>query len=455
MSRVALPPGEVAVVGLGRSGAAVTRLLVREGRTVYASDASTTGHDAIAAELRALGVTVDVGGHDLERIARAGIVVTSPGIKPSAPPLATATKAGVPIVSEVEVALGALPNTRAIATTGTNGKSTVTALIDHLLRALGQSSVAAGNIGTALSEVALMERHPDWVALELSSYQLHDTPSIAPTVGVLTNLAPDHLDRYASLEAYYRDKDLLFRNATVESNWVTNADDAEVQRRTAHVAGNHFRFSLKDPAQDASAGAHVARCSLLGHPFVRRDEIPLLGDHNVANVLAAALAVASADLRFTTPDAIDRLIAGVRSFRGMPHRMEQVGVRDGVLWINDSKATNVSSALVAIAGMTRPTILLLGGKHKGEPYTPLIAPLKRHGKMVLAYGEAAALIEHDLAGHVPLERLGSSFDEVMARARTLAVPGDAVLLSPACSSFDMFTDYEDRGATFRRLALHA
>ena len=445
--------GEVAVVGLGRSGRAAAILLRRDGATVYASDGGTGALvERTAAELRALGVDARTGGHDLDRIARASVVVASPGVPPDAAPLACAVARGVPIVSEVEVALGHLAAARVIAVTGTNGKTTVTALVDHLLRALGRDSVAAGNIGLALAEVALREPPPAWVALEVSSFQLHDTPSLSPAGGILTNLAPDHLDRYPALEDYYADKMRLFSNATDASVWVTNADDPEVERRTARVRGLRVRFSLRDDRADAflsRTGDLVVHATAL----LPRAGLPLLGDHNVANALAAVLAVMAADPTSRSGEPRERLIAALRTFRGMPHRLEIVADHEGVLWINDSKATNVSSARVAIEGMTRPTVVLLGGRHKGEPYGSLAGPLVKHARQVIAYGEAAPLIEADLAGRVPgvpLERLGSSFDEVIARARAAARPGDAVLLSPACSSFDMFTNYEARGAAFRR-----
>lgn len=433
MIRALLSRGEIAVVGLGRSGTAVSRLLLREGATVYASDEKT-------------------GGHDLERIGRAVLVVASPGVPPSAPALVVARANGVPIVSEVAVAIAFLPHTRLIAVTGTNGKTTVTALIDHLLNSLGVRIQAAGNIGTALSDVALLDDPPAWIALELSSYQLHDTPGLRPAVGVLTNLAPDHLDRYASLDDYYADKMLLFANAEDSSVWITNADDAEVQRRTDGIRGTQFRFSVRTASADAAYDPATGAVALYGTRWMERADIPLLGDHNVANVLAAALAVTASSPEHRTPEARQRLLEGIRTFKPIPHRLQVVADIDGVQWIDDSKATNVSSTRVAIEGMTRPAIVLLGGRHKGEPYSALIDPLRRHAKLVIAFGEAESLIAAELGAVVPLERAGSSFTDVIARARAAVRPGDVVLLSPACSSFDMFTNYEERGATFGRLA---
>jgi UDP-N-acetylmuramoylalanine--D-glutamate ligase len=355
-------------------------------------------------------------------------------------------------VSEVEVALAFLPSVKYFAVTGTNGKSTVTALVAHLLRALGTDAVAAGNIGTPLSEIAQRATPPDWIALELSSFQLHDTPSVAPAVGVLTNLEPDHLDRYAALEDYYGDKMRLFANANAKSMWIANADDAEVERRTAGLFGMRHTFSMLSAAADAGPSREPGQWQLLGSDFITSGEIPLLGRHNIANVLAAALAVAVATPEFRTAAARARLVDGVKSFKALPHRLEIVADSGGIQWIDDSKATNVSSARVAIEAMTRPTVVLLGGKHKQEPYTALIPGLTTHASLVIAYGEAAPIIEADLGGRVPLVRLGSSFHDVIARARAAARPGGAVLLSPACSSYDMFANYEERGDTFRRLA---
>ena len=447
--------GEAAVIGLGRSGVNAALLLARDGVRVYASDGgSDAAAEAGANRLREAGIDAVAGAHDLERIARAAVVIASPGVPPDAPPLAAARAAQVPVVSEIEVALRALDGIRYIAVTGTNGKTTTTALIGHLLRSLGKRAADAGNIGTPLTEIALREDRPEWIALELSSFQLHDTPSVDPAVGVLTNLAPDHLDRYATADEYYGDKALLFRNASEQSTWVLNADDARVMAMAAGVAGAHRGFGIASESaemrfvHEGSGGA----IRWNGAKVLAREELPLLGDHNVMNAMAASLAVISADPSHTTRNALARIADGLRSFRAPPHRLEMVGERGGVLWINDSKATNISSTQVAIDGMTRPTVLLLGGRHKGEPYTALARGLERHVRVVLAYGESAPIIEKDLDGIVPVERLGRDFAEVVARARALAKPGDVVLLSPACSSYDMFRNYEERGAAFRRLA---
>jgi UDP-N-acetylmuramoylalanine--D-glutamate ligase len=443
--------GEIAVIGLARSGRSVARLLAANGAKVYASDAgSGDALTRVAAELAAQRVDVELGRHDLERIRKAAAVIASPGVPPDAPPLAAANAAGVPIVSEIEVALWFLEGQRYVAITGTNGKTTTTSLTARLLEAVGRTTVAAGNIGTPLSEIALGATRPDWIALEVSSFQLHDSPSIAPAVGMLTNLSANHLDRYASIDEYYGDKKLLFRNATPASKWITNADDPDALRLTDGIAGQRYLFSVRGKA-DAWLDRDSNRLMVLGQPVLDRDELPLLGDHNVANALAAALAVMLVDDRHQTPEAVGRIARGMREFNALEHRIEPVPTKDGLTWINDSKSTNVASTLVAMRGMQKPTVLLLGGRHKGEPYTELAGELERTGRAVIAFGESAELVEADLRGVVPVRRVGSSFEDVIAAARAVAKPGDVVLLSPACSSYDMFDNYEQRGRIFKEM----
>jgi UDP-N-acetylmuramoylalanine--D-glutamate ligase len=427
-------------------------LLKKHGFDVYASDVvSSPETGRCAEELRAQGIVVEVGRHDLDRLARASLVVASPGVPPSARPLSSAREKGVRIASEVEVALHFLEGSRIIATTGTNGKTTTTALVAHLLRGLDLEAVEAGNIGTPLSEIASREHQPKWISLEMSSFQLHDTPSLRPDVGVLTNLSPDHLDRYATVEEYYSDKSRLFANADPNSVWVVNADDAAVMAMVRDAAGHKYSFSIKDEA-DAHLESRGNQLVVLGAPLLSRPDLPLLGQHNVGNALAASLAVMAADRSHQTQKARKGIAAALRTFRSLPHRLELVGEFGGVQWINDSKATNVSSTAVAIDGMERPTVLLLGGRHKGEAYTPLAEAVRRKVRRVIAYGEAAPIIATDLRPVVDVVRLGSDFDEVMRAAKAAAQAGEAVLLSPACSSYDMFSNYEERGERFRVLA---
>jgi UDP-N-acetylmuramoylalanine--D-glutamate ligase len=302
-----------------------------------------------------------------------------------------------------------------------------------------------------------MKVPPTWAALEVSSFQLHDTPGIMPDVGVLTTLSPDHLDRYASVAEYYADKKRLFANAVASSQWVTTADSPEVDALVAGIPGHWRRFSVHRTDVDGYYDRASGMLHVLGEPLVARDTLALAGDHNVANALAAVLAVMAADPLHRTPSARAAIATAIGTFAALAHRLEPVVDRHDILWLNDSKATNIDSTTMALASMTRPTIVLLGGRHKGESYTALVPELLRTAKAVLAFGEAGALITGDLEaplhGRVPVEHCGAdTFEQVVARARALATTGDVVLLSPACSSYDMFNNYEERGREFARLA---
>ncbi|HEY2806942.1 MAG TPA: UDP-N-acetylmuramoyl-L-alanine--D-glutamate ligase [Gemmatimonadales bacterium] len=437
--------GEVAVIGLARSGVAACRLLRRDGAKIYASDLRTTPElEKAAAELRAEGCDVELGVHDAVRIGYARLVVASPGVPPDSFPLRMAAEHGVPVISEMDLAAQHLKHSRLIVTTGTKGKSTTASMIAAILAAnsLGPAEVA-GNIGTPLSDVALEESPPPWLSVEASSFQLHDSPHLSPAVGVLTNLSADHLDRYKSVAEYYADKKLMFRNASLRSRWVTNGDDQAVVGLSDGVVGGHERFSLDVALADAWFDRSGGWLILRGMPLMRRADLHLLGEHNVANALAAALAV--------PPDESDRdrIAEALKGFRALHHRLEPVREVGGVLWVNDSKATTVSSAASAVQAMDRPVVLLLGGKDKGGDFKDL-APALRGARGVIAYGEAGERVKRELNGSARVTLEGSDFEKVLSRARAMAQAGDVVLLSPACSSFDMFENAEQRGDIFTK-----
>jgi UDP-N-acetylmuramoylalanine--D-glutamate ligase len=450
----ALAGQRVGVLGLARSGLAAARLALAQGAQVYASDAAVSAATREAADLvRELGGEAESGGHDLERLAACDLIVLSPGIPPDVPLLREPALAGVPVVAEVEFAYRFL-EAPIIAVTGTNGKTTTTALISHLLQQAGIDAPAGGNIGVALSELALRDPPPQLAVVEVSSFQLGGIRDFAPSIGVVTNLAPDHLDRYPSLRAYYADKARLFLNATRASRWVLNGEDEEVLALPRDAPGERYLFRVaSEPGPDERGGylsserTLVLRLDDAGEErLLPAAELSLLGPHNVANALAAAIAA-----RLAGADA-EAIVRGLRSFRAPPHRLEPVAERGGVLWINDSKATNIASTRVALRSMDRPTLLLLGGRHKGEPYTELLPELRERVRCVLAFGEAEEQVAKDLEPYLAVERVPGSFDEVVRRAAELARPGDAVLLSPACSSYDMFDNFEERGRRFAELA---
>ena len=437
--------GEVAVIGLGKSGVAATRFFSKWGLSIYASDSASSAQQRAAADsITSSGVTVELGGHDLQRIREAVLVVCSPGVPSDAPPLAAARGAGVEILSEMDLAAMFLGDTKLIVVTGTNGKTTTTALIQRALTEGGMWAEVAGNIGRPLIEIAAADARPEWVVVEASSFQLHDARHLTPRIGVVTNLSPDHLDRYASVSEYYDDKRRLFHNASQDSVWVLNGDDPEVLSLVKGVSGQRRLWSLQ---QQADAWYDdIRKCLQLENSnLLERSHLALMGDHNVANALAAALAAQAAGVECS---AIAR---GLRSFAPLPHRLEPVSVVGGVTWINDSKATNVASVSVALAAMDRRFALVAGGRPKGESFTQLGELLRPHCTGVAAYGEARSAIEEQIRQYAPVRSM-PNFEDAVQCARAMVCDGEAVLLSPGCSSFDQFDNYECRGEAFRRLA---
>jgi UDP-N-acetylmuramoylalanine--D-glutamate ligase len=442
----------VGVLGMARSGRAATQLALAQGHKVYVSDSANTADLwEIARTLQLAGADVELGGHSIDKLASCQLIVVSPGIPPTADVLRDERLRSIKRVSELEFAFWFL-NAPVIAVTGTNGKSTTTALIAHLLRRAGLDAPAAGNIGIALSEIALREEQPDWVVVEASSFQLADIERFTPRIGVVTNLSPDHLDRYDSVEAYYADKAKLFRNANPYSVWVLNGDDEAARSLPGKAKGRCFYFRTSGELKPGEVGGFInekkdliLRLATEDMLLIHGHELRMLGTHNLANALAAAIAAAAAEI------PLESIHDGLVSFRGLSHRLEVVGEVDGVTWINDSKATNIASTKVAIESMTQPTVLLLGGRHKGEPYTRLLGPIRERVRQIIAYGESAPIVVQDLSAHAQVEHVAGQFEQVVDRAAHIARSGDAVLLSPACSSFDMFDNYEQRGDRFREL----
>ena len=441
------------MVGLGASGDAAARLALSTGEYVHASDQRTDEATAArGARIRDLGADVQLGEHDLEAIARQETIVVSPGIPPDAPVLRGLRDRGVRWISEPEYAFR-FYSSPLIAITGTNGKTTTAALCAHLLREAGVSVALGGNIGEDLgppaSTIAMQDPAPAWIVLELSSFQLADIETLTPTVGVMTNLGADHLDRYPSVEAYHADKRKLFDAGTPETIWVLNHDDPAVMEMARGVPGNQYRFSLRERV---SPGAFLSGSTLTvdlgGGPYAAADvrDLRLLGTHNVANALAALLAACG------TGTPLDLMRPGLGTFAPLPHRLETVGSVGSVAWVNDSKATNVAATASAVGSLAGPLVLLLGGKDKGESFRGLLPGLLGRVRVVVAYGEAGRRVEEEIEADVDVRRVDGGFDDAVTTAARLAHPGDTLLLSPACSSYDQFTDYRERGDRFRSLA---
>jgi UDP-N-acetylmuramoylalanine--D-glutamate ligase len=358
------------------------------------------------------------------------LVSTSPGLPLEEPLIVEARGRKIPVVGDVE--LFAWQNrSKVLAITGTNGKTTVTALTGHLLRSARVDCEVAGNIGPAVLD-ALMKRKraPAVWVLELSSYQLETTWSLAPHAAAVLNLTEDHLDRYAGLEDYGAAKARIFQGDGVQ---VINRDDPRVLAM-AVPGRRQVTFGLS-----ASADFGIRDGKLVGNDEVIVDaaELPIYGSHNAANALAACALASTLNI------PLEALAAGLKSFKGLPHRLELVLSRDGVEWYDDSKGTNVGATVAALKGLARPTILILGGEGKGQDFAPLAPVVAQFAAHVLLIGRDAPIIEKVIPG----ERCGS-LEEAVQRAARLARPGEAVLLSPACASFDMFRDYKHRGEAF-------
>ena len=445
----------ISILGLGASGMAAARLALLKGGEVYVSDWRVEPSVvARGAELRGLGARVQLGEHDLGSLAESDTVVVSPGIPPNAPVLQALRSLGGRWVSEPEFAFRFFAGPL-IAVTGTNGKTTTAALTAHLLHDAGFEVGLGGNIGAALgppaSTLALLDPAPEWFVVEMSSFQLADIEDFAPAIGVVTNLAPDHLDRYPRVEDYYADKARLFENATPESQWVLNGDDAAVEALAGKAPGTRYRFVTKpqlfsEPKKPVHASLADGVLFLGEDPLVAQDELPLLGRHNAANSLAAAL---TASLAGVAKEGFARSLQG---FPPLPHRLEPVGETHGFRWVNDSKATNVAATVGALQSLEGPLVLLLGGKDKGEDLLPLKGALHQGVREVVLFGEARHRFATELAGASSLNVVDGSFDDAVGSALQLARAGDMILLSPACSSFDMFENYEARGLRFAALA---
>ena len=455
----------VAIIGLGASGEAAARLALLKGAEVHVTDAkSEPAAAARGALLRERGAEIRLGGHDLDAIAAADTVVVSPGIPPSAPVLAALRARGVAWVSEPDFA-GRFIASPLTVVTGTNGKTTTATLSAHLLREAGVEVLLGGNVGEEIgppaSQVAVAEHEAgcpaDRVVLELSSFQLADTTEMTPDVGVMTNLGVDHLDRYGSVEEYHRDKRRLFELGDETTTWVLNGDDDAVIEMAEGAPGTHLRFSLESTA---SPGSYLADGHLVVDLGERADSVPLRvaarsdlrlpGRHNLANALAAILATAAAGV------PLDSAAHALGSFVPLPHRLESLGSVAGVRWVNDSKATNVAATASSLESLASPVVLLLGGADKGEDFRALAPALRGRVRAVVAYGaageRAAAEVEAATGGRIEVRRVAGTFAEAVSEGARVAVPGETLLLAPACSSFDIFASYRDRGEAFRALA---
>jgi UDP-N-acetylmuramoylalanine--D-glutamate ligase len=440
---------KVLVVGLGRSGLAAALFLRHKGAQVTVSDVRSA--EALANEIPALleeGIMVEAGGHGLLTFRRQDLIVVSPGVPLDTPELVQVKGFGLPVIGEVELAAHFLKG-RMLAITGSNGKTTTTALAGQILQKGGVPALVGGNIGVPVIELVEQSSENTWSVLEISSFQLESTIEFHPDIAVILNITPDHLDRHGTFENYARAKERIFAAMDEHDCVVLNADNVPTVEAATRTSAKTFWFSLEHPVEQ---GAWLLDGSLVFRGAKDSDieqimplkSIPLKGAHNVENVLAA---VVSARLAGVPAEAIRR---GVESFQAVEHRLEYVATVNGVDFYNDSKATNVDATAKAVAAFSSGVHLIMGGKDKGSPYLSLEELLRERVRAIYTIGSAANKIESQLRGVVPILSC-ETLEKAVTEAATAAHPGEVVLLAPACSSFDQFENYEHRGRVFKEL----
>ncbi|MGE0404982.1 MAG: UDP-N-acetylmuramoyl-L-alanine--D-glutamate ligase [Candidatus Korobacteraceae bacterium] len=437
----------VLVAGLGRSGVAAALFLQEHGARVTVSDSKSQEHlrEEIPHLLDA-GIEVETGGHGERTFQQQDLIVLSPGIPLSVPQLAHARHDGIPVIGEVELASRFLRG-RIIGITGSNGKTTTTALTGEILAASDRPTLVGGNIGTPAISLAASSTRDGWNVLEISSFQLETIERFCPEIAIVLNITPDHLDRHGSMEAYIAAKRRIFENQTAAHWAVLNADDPNCVRMADGLRSQVCWFSRK---REVEQGAFVRD----GNVLFRRSgdstvvlpvgEIPLKGAHNLENVLAA---VCAGMLAGCQPAQIR---AAVRGFRAVEHRLEYVATVGGVQYYNDSKATNVDATIKALESFPANVHLILGGKDKGSDYSVLAPLLRERAARVYTIGAAAEKIESQIGEAAEVVRAGT-LEVAVKRAAASSAPGEVVLLAPACASFDQFESYEHRGRVFKEL----
>jgi UDP-N-acetylmuramoylalanine--D-glutamate ligase len=443
---VELKNKRVLVVGLARTGVATALFCAARGAAVVATDSRKEAQIGdVVTKVRDAGVKLELGGHNESIFVQQDLIIPSPGVPADAPPLQAARAKGVTTWSEIELAYR-FRQGKLIGITGSNGKTTTTSLVEHMLRTASFPTILAGNIGTPLISCVERMTHNGVTVVELSSFQLELIQEFRTDISVFLNLTPDHLDRHHTMELYSKAKGRIFENQREEDFAVLNADDPATTQ-LAPTRPHVYWFSRK---QRAAQGAFlhgddiVFRDDGKEEVVLRRDEVPLPGAHNLENVLAA---IAAARIAGASAKAVAE---GVRSFAGVEHRLEFVAEINGVRYFNDSKATNVDATLKALDSFPGRILVILGGKDKGSDYTPLQATLRELAILALLIGAAADKIANQIDGAVAIERAGT-LERAIEIASQAARSGDVVLLAPACASFDQFENYEHRGRVFKAL----
>jgi UDP-N-acetylmuramoylalanine--D-glutamate ligase len=437
----------ILVVGLGKSGLSVVRWLAKNGARVTVSEIKSESEldPGVLRQIMGLKVTLDAGGHRKETFLLADEIVVSPGVPLDTGPLVAAKEKGIPVLGEMELACR-LVNTPLVAITGTNGKSTVTSLVGDMLHRAGLNVFVGGNIGTPLIDYAAGEQGADYAVVEVSSFQLDTMTVFRPRVAILLNISPDHLDRYPNYEAYVHSKLSIFKNQGPGDWAVLNGDDPALAGFMPPHEVTVLRYGLegKKDRRAAYLEGRTIRAFLPGEEMREffLDRCHLKGSHNRVNLMAAVLAGLVLHVR---PSVIQQTL---NTFRGLAHRLEFVRRLNGIDFYDDSKATNVDAALHSITAFDSPVVLIGGGRDKGGDYSPLVQAAKGKVRKAVLLGESRFLMAKAFEGTIPYSMAGDMEDAVTL-AFSSARPNDVVLLAPACSSFDMFSDYAQRGSFFK------
>ena len=439
-------PLSIGILGGGESGVGAALLAKHRGIPCFLSEGKQLG-EAHRAELHAAGIDFEEGGHDLERLCAFEVVVKSPGISPALPVVQALKAAGVEIWSDIEWFYRNIPKgARVAAITGSNGKTTTTAWLGHILEQSGARVRVGGNIGTGAGRLLLGDP-ADIYVLEVSSYQLEDCPTFKPHVAVLTNITPDHLDRYGTLANYTNAKFQITAHQSEVDAFLYFAEDPITVAELGRVKAHKYPIYITEPAEKPLIGAYPegTHFTLIPHPeeAMTIEELALQGKHNSYNALAAGL---SARLLQVRSDMVRESLA---HFEGLEHRMESVGHVHGIHFVNDSKATNVNSTYYALESMKTPVVWILGGVDKGNDYSELYALVEKKVKAIIALGSDVAKIREAFQGRVELYEEVSSMDAAVRTSYLHATKGETVLLSPCCASFDLFQNYQDRGLQFK------
>lgn len=450
MSPTELKGKRFTVVGGARSGLAVSRLLSLAGAVVFLTDKAPAS-PGIEAALSEIGATCEFGGHT-PRALETDFFAISPGVPSRANLILQASRSGIPVYSEIEISSW-FCRAPIVAITGANGKTTTTSLTGYLFSTSGRNTIVAGNIGFPFADYVMDATPEDIVVLEVSSFQLDHIDTFRPRVSLLLNITPDHLDRYDNdFDLYARSKARVFENQREGDVLVYNQDDPIVLERLEAASSQAGPLKLGfSQEKELAEGAFMRGDSIIlrlgdrEEKLMDSDQLALRGKHNLYNALAAALAGRVLGV------PADSLRESLANFKGVPHRLEFIREVDGVRFVNDSKATNVNAVWYALESFREPVVLIAGGRDKGNDYAPLVPFVEDKVRAVVAIGESADKVVRELGPAAPATVVARSMEEAISEARRFAHPGDVVLLSPACASFDMFDNYEHRGDTFRRL----